>query len=119
MVRVEFPIHPAEAANAEYRKITRSAYRLIKGTWGYSALDFENWQIEPKEPLAPSIAQSPAQILSSLFNTDYVSVLRGYVCFKDEMNALQFRLSISTKAVQVKMWPKKEFTIHEVIETDE
>lgn len=124
MVRLEFPNTPIDVAGAEYRKIIRSAYKLLRGTWGYCQLEMETWRIgenssPPTPHHNPMAGMSHAQILASLFDTDYVSSLRGYVCFADEMDALQFRLSISTKAQQVFIWPKKEFTIHEVIETDE
>jgi hypothetical protein len=125
MVRVEFPETAIEVAHAEYRKIIRSAYKLLQGTWGYCPLELETWQtgVEHDRPANPNFnplaGLPPSQILASLFETNYVSALRGYVCFAEEMDALQFRLTISSKARQVLMWPKKEFTIHEVVETDE
>ena len=122
MVRVEFPIVPAEEANAEYRKILRYAYKSLKGTWGYSTLEFETWQTEPQDP-EPDPAPTPvtvlANIISAPYNPGHMSVLRGYICFEEEIDALQFRLSLSAKSRQVTMWPKREFTIHEVVETDD
>ena len=124
MVRLEFPNVSAEEANAEYRKITRSAYKLLKGTWGYTQLEFESWKIEGDLEVSPTPTlvtpnANLSNIFSSLFDNSYVTHLRGYVCFSDEIDALQFRLSISATARQVTMWPKREFTIHEVVETDE
>jgi len=121
MVRVEFSGEIIEVANAEYRKIIRSAYKLLKGTWGYSALEYETWQIPNKsEPKSIQISSNPVvTILASLFDSDYITRLRGYICFADEVDALQFRLSLSVQSKQVTMWPKREFTIHEVIESDE
>jgi len=122
VVRVEFPDMLPDVANAEYRKITRSAYRLLKGTWGYSQLEYENWQVKnDSEPDPPVVVGGAtlSNIFSSLFDNNYISRLRGYICFADEMDALQFRLSISVQSIQVTMWPKREFTIHEVVEADE
>jgi hypothetical protein len=123
MVRLEFPETSIEVANAEYRKITRSAYKLLKGTWGYCPLDMETWKtgedMTPTPHHNPLSGMNHTQILSSLFDTNYITAIRGYICFAEEIDALQFRLSISTKAQQVLIWPKKEFTIHEVVETDE
>jgi hypothetical protein len=124
MVRVEYPDGTMEDAMADYRKLTRQAYKLLKGTWGYSQLEYETWQTKkPDGPLVPAsnpfAGMNQNQIIASLFDNDFVNILRGYICFKDEMDALQFRLSISAKAIQVRMWPKnREFTIHEVVETD-
>lgn len=126
VVRVDFPEGTMEAAMAEYRKLTRSAYRLLKGTWGYSQLEYEQWQASNKNnhpaPLCPGhfAGMNQGQIVSSLFDSDWVSILRGYICFADELDALQFRLSLSAKAIQVVLWPKNIlFTIHEVVEVDE
>lgn len=120
MVRVEFPTGE-DNANWEYGKMIRSAYRLLQGTWGYSELAYEIWNTDP-EPKIPFTQLTANQQIASLFaitTTDFTSLLRGYVCFADEMDALQFRLTIDVKSIQVLMWPKKEFTIHEVVEEDE
>jgi len=123
MVRIEFADTVQHEAEAEYRKITRSAYKLIKGTWGYTQLEYESWQTkndtEPYDPVLTTTSASLSNIFSSLFDNNYITRLRGYICFADEMDALQFRLSISARSQQVTMWPKREFTIHEVVEIDE
>lgn len=122
MVRVEFADTGMDDANLQYRKITRSAYKLLKGTWGYSNLEMEVWQIDSQDQSDISLtalAHNQTQLTASLFTANYISVLRAYVCFAEEADALQFRLSISAKSRHVKMWPKKEFTIHEVVEVDE
>ena len=97
-------------AETDYRKIISKTYRLTKGTWGYTTLDYEFSRVKN-------------DLESSVFNGinlgDTISFQRCYFCFKDELDALQFRLSINTRAVQVKMWPSRWFTIHEVVETDE
>jgi hypothetical protein len=54
-----------------------------------------------------------------LFESEYQTKIRGYICFADELDALQFRLSISAGSRQVKMWPERWFTIHEVVDVDE
>lgn len=113
MVRIEYPgdeFISMEIALADYRKITRQAYKLLKGTWGYCSLEYE--QIKLKK-----VESTPT--LSSLFDPDTKIVMRGYVCFADELDALQFRLSISTSSQQVKMWPERWFTIHEMVDIDE
>lgn len=114
-----------DEAAIDYRKVTRNAYKLIHGTWGYSALQSE--QIKVKDENVRVCQPYPAffnginqvQIIGALFDVDWVQVSRGYLCFKDELDALQFRLSIDTRAMEVKMWPACWFTIHEVVETDE
>jgi hypothetical protein len=109
---------------AEYRKLTRQAYKLLKGTWGYCPLQEE--QVKIKDEFKDNALQisnhfagmTPIQQIAILFNSDYQHILRGYLCFSDELDALQFRLSISTNAIQVSMWPERWFTIHEVAETE-
>lgn len=114
-----------EDAEKSYRKLMRSAYKLLNGTWGYSSLEYETCKIKNDHgqtaPPGPNHfnGMNHGQIISSLFNPDWQEVLRSYVCFKDEADALQFRLSISQAAIQVKMWPSRLFTIHEVVEKTE
>ena len=127
VVRMEYsPNQPDLEIEAEYRKVTRSAYKLIRGTWGYSPLEHETVQVKNDHghQHPPGVTQfngmSQQQILSTIFNPDWHIIRRAYLCFKDEADALQFRLSISTKAIQVKIWPKNvTFTIHEITESDE
>jgi hypothetical protein len=124
VVRLEYQGIAASQAPADYRKLTRLTHKLIQGTWGFSTLEFElvhikNGHNHPVSP-GPSLfnGMSQNQIISSLFDSDWQHILRAYICFKDEMDALQFRLSIDTSVVQVKIWPQRWFTIHEVV-TDE
>ena len=126
VVRMEYSHEISmDQAEADYRKVTRNAYRLIHGTWGYSKLEYEQVQVKDEHghraPPGPAHfnGMNQQQVLSSLFNTDWAHVMRGYLCFKDELDALQFRLSIDTRAMQVNMWPTRWFTIHEMVETDE
>ena len=123
MVRLEYSGKPYDTVVLEYRKIVRHAYKLLQGTWGWSALGPETIQIKNehnhKFPPGPRHFEgmSDTQMIVSLFNPDWQSVHRGYVCFKDELDALQFRLTIEAKARQVFMWPSDTvFTIHEVVE---
>jgi len=127
VVRMEYLCNrPDEVLEAEYRKVTRRAYKLIQGTWGYSQLEHDVIQVKNDHGhTAPPGANhfngmSQQQIIATLFDPDWQSVRRAYCCFKDEMDALQFRLSIEARAIQVVMWPAGTlFTIHETIETDE
>lgn len=114
-----------EEAMGEYRKLTRRAYRLLQGTWGYTPLGLEGTKIKDdhKHPAPPGPGHfqgmSPGVALSSLFDPDYQTRIRGYACFKDELDALQFRLTLDTSSIQVRMWPEKlRFTVHEVIEDE-
>jgi hypothetical protein len=126
VVRMEYPAEISlEDAEKDYRKLTRRAYRLIAGTWGYCSLEPEMVKVKdefnhPAPPGPGHFAGMPAGLqIASLFDPDYQQRIRGYLCFKDELDALQFRLTISTAAIQVRMWPERWFTIHEVVETDE
>jgi len=101
VVRVEYPADFDSAV--KYNKTIRNTYKLIKGTWGYSQLQLEESYVNnPWEP-------------NRYVKQVYVNMMRGYVCFKDDLDALQFRLSIDNGAIKVLMWPKSlYFTIHEV-----
>jgi len=104
----------------EYGKLMRKTYKLIQGTWGYSQLEYETVQIKNDHghTSAPGSSffsgMSSTAVISSLLDPDYANRLSGYVCFKDEGDALQFRLSIEVKSVHVCMWPERKFLIHEM-----
>jgi len=126
VVRMEYSRDVSmEQAEADYRKVTRNAYKLIHGTWGYSKLEYEQVKVKDEHnhqaPPGPGHfnGMNHGQLIATLFDPDWAHVMRGYLCFKDELDALQFRLSIETRAIQVKIWPARWFTIHEVVETDE
>jgi len=126
VVRVEYPAEfTMEKAMEDYRRVYRQAYRLLKGTWGYCQLEAELVKVKDEfnhpTPPGPShfAGMAPNVVIASLFDPDYQHRIRGYLCFADELDALQFRLSIATNARQVHMWPERWFTIHEVVETDE
>jgi len=120
VVRVEYGSEYTEAtAYDEYKKLTRLTYKTIQGTWGYSDLQYEVVRAKGNNP-SPAI--TPAHNAGLIINTmgdDFQVRYRGYFCFKDEIDALQFRLSLSTIALQVYLIPQKTlFTIHEVVEDE-
>ena len=97
VVRIEYSDPFYTNAEKEYNKITRQAYKLFKGTWGYSNLGIEQFK-------APD-------------SDDYQVRLRAYLCFAETGDALQFRLTHDS--IRVLMWPSAcRFTIHQVIEID-
>lgn len=109
-----------ELSLADYRKSIKQAYRSIQGTWGYSTLDVETIKIDTDIKVYGFNGMSPGQILNAIFDIpSSVTAYRAYVCFQDELDAMQFRLTISSRAMHVIMWPERKFTIHEVISTDE
>lgn len=106
----------------EWNQLMRRAYKVITGTWGHTSIEFETFQKSNKHnhPAPPGsghfVGMSPTAVIGSLFESDWVSEPRAYVCFKHEMDALQFRLTIDTKAIRVNMWPSDRlFRIHEVV----
>lgn len=99
-----------------FQKLTRKVYRLIKGTWGYCKPEPEYKFPEKDEKKSPTLPLLSGKFIP-IHNMD--SIYRSYWVFKDEIDALQFRLMIGEKSDHVYMWPKRYFTIHEVIETDE
>lgn len=121
VVRVEYDgILFDNETDARYRKLLRQTYKLIKGTWGHSPLIFETLQNSESDPAAQTQPLTQQQIMTAIFSSDFRSVKRGYLCFEDELDALQFRLSIDVTAMQVVMWPKQTlFTIHELVEENE
>lgn len=109
-------------AEVEWRKLMSKAYKLMGGTWGYCHLGFETCQLKNEfnhpAPPGPNYfnGMSQGQVVASLFNPDWGSELRGYVCFQDELDALQFRLTLDAKAIKVDMWPSdRKFLIHEIM----
>lgn len=116
VVRVEYERDmPMTDSEADYRKLTRRAYKLISGTWGYSSLEYEELKTGKDDPVGPIVIGNPGIV----FISDFGVVSRGYACFKDEDDALQFRLMNGAKAIRVHMWPAKRlFTIHEMVEDE-
>jgi hypothetical protein len=126
MLRLDYGDTPFTEALSEFTKSTRKAYRLISGTWGYSTLEYEVAQVknDHNHVAGPGPnhfnGMNNNQVIVSLLDPDYKQMPRAYLCFEDELDALQYRLSMgSVKATHVVMWPTRKFTIHEVVETDE
>lgn len=112
VVRLSYLDGAIDQSEADWRALMRRTYRVMTGTWGHTALEFESYQPENHHNNSGSINS-----LASLFVSDFVSELRGYVCFENELDALQFRLTLDTRSIKVNMWPdSRKFTIHEVIE---
>lgn len=99
----------------DFQKLTRKVYKQIQGTWGYCKPQSEYIfpEKDSKKPTLSSIAGAFTPIYGM------PTVMRSYWVFKDEIDALHFRLMIGEKAMRVYMWPQRYFTIHEVVETDE
>ena len=102
VVRVEYAESGYQEATVEYSKLTRKTYRLMQGTWGHTTLEHE-------------LTRNIFSAGNALDDTYDYGKLRGYFCFQDEDDALQFRLSIDATAIKVNMWPERWFTVHEVI----
>ena len=104
VVRLDYENTSMEDAQASYRKTMRNAYRLFSSTWGYSTLEYEGAHMDD------------TITLNGLPTFSFITYIRGYACFSDELDALQFRLSLPNNAIQVRMWPKNRlFTIHEFL----
>jgi hypothetical protein len=126
MVRVAYTGDAMHGAEEKYRAIIRRTYKITEDTWGYSNLIYEQVKVKDEykhqsPPGSPGYFNgiSPQNIIGAIFSPDWVQVPRGYICFKDEADALQFRLSVDTSSIQVYMWPETLFTIHEFVYTDE
>lgn len=109
----------------DWTALMRKTYKLVTSTWGHSTLEYEQTRVRVKNETTPPVWLSPQHVapkqvwtpsISSILDSEYEYFLRGYVCFQDELDALQFRLALSATAVQVKMWPSgRYFRIHEVL----
>jgi hypothetical protein len=123
VVRVEYLAadNSFEWSMSDYRKSIKQAYRLIEGTWGYSTLEIESISVRSIEEINQIglNGMNQAQIFAAIFDPSTVTAYRAYVCFQNELDAMQFRLTISSRAMHVIMWPERKFTIHEVISADE
>jgi hypothetical protein len=105
-----------DSSTWEFQKLVRKVYRLIQGTWGYCTPLPEYVFPDTKRERKPVLSALPG-IFVPTYGGDHI--YRSYWVFKDEIDALQFRLMVGDKSLHVHMWPKREFTIHEVVETDE
>lgn len=120
VLRLEYSNDNMLLAEANYRKLIRQAYKLFTGTWGYCQLEHEMIKLPDEATSSMAILMNGINQthLTPLFVPEYESKLRGYLCFADELDAMQFRLSISENALQVFMWPERWFTIHEMVEDE-
>ena len=94
VIRVEYDCNKMSDVEirAAHRKQCRDTFNIIRGTWGHSHLLCEHKQVH---------------------STDEI-VRRSYFCFRDDSDALQFRLAAILPTFNVKLWPKILFTIHEL-----
>ncbi len=100
VVRLEHDDAAFDQHPISFMKLTSRVRKVIQGTWGFSRPEFE-------------VVGSPHGV------DPWKTICRSYWCFKDEIDALQFRLMLDSRATQVRMWPERVFTIHETVETDE
>jgi len=115
VVRVKHPesISYENQNLSEFRKMLKLAKTQITDTWGYSNPAFEivktEWE-EVKTHNQAWINHSPTVI-----------ECHSYWVFTNELDALQFRLSVGENAIQMHMWPTNiKYTITEYFEdTDE
>lgn len=100
VVRVEYGMDiPGTDADKHFRDLCRKTYKLIKGTWGHSTIEYEQ------------VTENKGDIFQIV---DIRFVQRAYFVFEDELDELQFRLTIDSGSKAVKIWPEKIlFTIHE------
>jgi hypothetical protein len=112
VVMVEYKDTTLDMALRLHQTAMRTANKCIHGTWGYTTISEELVQLAPDNKVKNS--------MSWLFGNDAMMVCRAYVCFKNEIDALQFRLSLNTSAHQVLMWPSNAtFTIFEHTEVSD
>lgn len=105
VLRVEFPSDvDLTTLTMNFGRINRKTYTIVGDTWGYSSIVLE--YTRKAKYADPDFMESMRH--------------RAYVCFKDELDALQYRLVLGEKAQKVLIWPTNtRFTIHEVVSTDE
>ena len=90
----------------EFRRLLRTAKLMIRDTWGYSNPQFEIIKSDSIQAVAFN-----GQVIPWL---NPVSECHSYWIFTNEMDALQFRLTIGENALQMHMWPKNiKYTITE------
>lgn len=75
-----------------HTKLCRKLYKNVFATYGYT----------------PNTHFAEVNDINKM----YVEV--AYFCFQDEQDALQFMLSNHGITQRLKLWPKVEFTIHEI-----
>jgi hypothetical protein len=95
---------------SEFRKMLKIAKAQITDTWGYSNPVFEIIKTDGE----------PGVIFTGITTTQWftpTTECHSYWVFTNELDALQFRLSVGENALQMHMWPNNvKFTITEYIE---
>lgn len=120
VLRIELGEASFEEARREYRTIIRSAYKRLQGTWGHSAPTAEHVRVKfdhPKQKYPNQYeGMTQNEMMNAIMNPDWKMMQRAYLCFANEEDALQFRLSCTKTCLHVSMWPETIFTIHESVE---
>ena len=86
----------------EFRKTLRRQRSIMQATWGYT------------DPIWEKVSVNDVDNYFAWYSPDFY--LRSYWVFSDELDALQFRLSVGESAKQMFIWPQNtKFTITEFI----
>lgn len=112
VVRLDYNDVQESVINADRRKLIKRCTETMGASWGYSKIVHERG---PDREVQPLILNGTNISPGWWAPTD---IPRIYFCFADEIDALQFRLTISTRAQQVKIWPIIPFSIFEYVEDD-
>jgi hypothetical protein len=109
---------------ASFKKLLKDARNTFSTTWGFCYPEHEMVKVKNDfgQQHPPGSVQHnhgvPLHVqVASLFNPDWNFVARSYWCFKDELDALQFRL-MAGKTLKMRMWPSRMFTIYEITEDE-
>lgn len=119
VVRLDYTSSPElDKCRAEHKKVCKNIYTLIKGTWGFSDVTVEWVRVRFNYPEQRGHNDyrdmSQDAVIASLLEPDWIPVPRAYICFSQEEDMLQFRLSTAITCQPVSMWPDTVlFTIHE------
>lgn len=103
--RVRFPLAQYEyiAAVAEFSKTRKRLYNVTGNTWGHSKIYSENIREFSFDKMNEACVE-----------------YRGYICFSNELDVLQFLLGAKDNVQRVSVWPDRvTFTIHEVLPDNE
>lgn len=115
VIKVYHPdISAISADMTEFRRVLKNARISAGDTWGYSNPGGEHISLTQEEFNRKQFPTSPYVNVHTLSNYLFFS----YWFFKDDQDALQFRLITGNTAKQVFIWPSsRTFTITEFIET--
>lgn len=110
VVRTSYEHSNYSANDVMHRGLVKKAYKMCQGTWGHTAVIADTiYKVSPTPP--------PGKFAGfSIFDDCYIEH-RAWFCFQNELDALQFRLTLDTLSVHVNLWPNTlKFIIHEVVE---